>query len=134
MAEQATAKQESPAHGTICWTELTTKDAEAARNFYSELLGWTMSKSEAGGVDYTEFQVEGRSIGGIFQMTAEFGEAPSHWMSYVAVADVDATARRVEELGGKLYMPPRDIPKVGRFCIINDPTGATIALITLRRP
>lgn len=133
MAEQATATtQEMPAHGTICWTELTTKDVETAKKFYSELLGWTMNRSAVAGVDYTEFQAGGRPIGGMFQMTAEFGDAPSHWMSYVAVEDVDAAARRVEELGGKVCVPPTDIPNTGRFCVINDPTGATISLITLR--
>jgi predicted enzyme related to lactoylglutathione lyase len=132
MAEQAKA-YEMPAPGSICWTELATKDAETAKKFYAELLGWEMTKSTAAGMDYTEFQIAGRSIGGIFQMTAECGgDAPSHWTSYVAVADVDAAAARVEELGGKISMPPTDIPNVGRFCVINDPTGASIALITLR--
>ena len=133
MAEQATAAYEMPAHGTICWTELATKDAESAGKFYSELLGWTLKTSEAGGVNYTEFSAAGRPLGGIFQMTAECGgDGPSHWSSYVAVDDVDASAKRVEELGGKVVMPPMDIPNVGRFCVINDPTGATISLITLR--
>ncbi|MBD0325051.1 MAG: VOC family protein [Pyrinomonadaceae bacterium] len=132
MAEQATATYERPAHGTICWTELSTKDIEAAKKFYSELLGWTLKTSEAGGADYTEFSAGGRPLGGMMQMCAEFGDAPSHWLSYVAVTDVDATAQRVEELGGKICVPPTDIPKVGRFCVINDPTGATISLITLQ--
>ena len=134
MSEQATATYEMPAHGTICWTELSTKDVEAARKFYSELLGWTTTKSEAGGDGYTEVRASGgRPFGGMMQMTAECGgDGPSHWTSYVAVDDVDASAKRVEELGGKVVMPPTDIPNVGRFCIINDPTGAAISLITLR--
>lgn len=142
MAEQAKA-YEIPAPGNICWTELHSKDVEAAKKFYSELLGWTLSKSAAtqvdpnsectgSGMEYTEFKVGDRSIGGMFQMGEEYGDAPSHWMSYVAVTDVDESAKRVEELGGKLRVPPMDIPNVGRFCIIDDPTGATIALITLR--
>lgn len=141
MAEQAKA-YEMPAHGAICWTELQTKDVEAAKKFYSELLGWTLTKSAAtqvdnsecsgGGVEYTEFKVGDRPIGGMFQMTPEMGDMPSHWGSYVAVTDVDESAKRVEELGGKICVPPMDIPNVGRFCVINDPTGATISLITLR--
>lgn len=136
MAEQATAKQEKPAHGSICWAELGSQDAETAKKFYSELLGWQMETSEAAGMNYTEFNNGGNSIGGIYQMTAECGggaDAPSHWTSYVAVDDVDAVAQRVEELGGTIRVPLMDIPNVGRFCVINDPTGATISLITLRR-
>lgn len=136
MGNEGTAKTyEMPAEGVICWAELASKDLAAATKFYSELLGWTMKTSEAAGMNYTEFQAAGRSIGGMYQMTAECGgdaNAPSHWMSYVSVTDVDASAKRVEELGGKICVPPMDIPNVGRFCVINDPTGATISLITLR--
>jgi hypothetical protein len=118
-------------HGTICWTELATKDAEAAKKFYTELFGWTLHPSQAVGMDYTEFANGDERCGGIMQMTAEFGDMPSHWMSYVAVDDVDAAAEKVKELGGNICVPPCDIPNVGRFCVINDPTGATISLITL---
>jgi predicted enzyme related to lactoylglutathione lyase len=75
--------------------------------------------------------VEGRPVGGMFQMGTEFGNTPSHWMPYVAVDDVDAKAAQVKELGGNVCVPPTDIPNVGRFCVINDPTGATISLIKL---
>ena len=81
---------------------------------------------------YNEIVVDGKHVGGIFKMGPEFGPIPSHWMAYVAVEDVDARAARVAELGGKIRVPPTDIPNVGRFCIIDDPTGATISLITLK--
>lgn len=141
MSEQAAATEQKsqhtvPQHGEICWAELASKDLEAATKSYSELLGWTITKSNATGmegIDYREFHVAGKPIGGMYQMTKEFGEMPTHWMSYVSVDDVDATAKRVEELGGKVCVPPSDIPNVGRFCVINDPTGGTISLITLSR-
>ena len=125
------AEYEIPAHGTFCWTELATTNSVAAKSFYSQLLGWEMKSCEMDGVEYSEIIAAGRPVGGIHQMGAEFGGAPSHWMAYVAVDDVDASARRVEELGGKVCVPPNDIPGVGRFCVINDPTGATLSLITL---
>lgn len=121
-------------HGAICWTELATRDAEAAKKFYSELLGWKLETSQAAGMNYTEIVVGDKHVGGIYQLDEaceEQANAPSRWMSYVAVDDVDAAARRTEELGGKVVMQPMDIPNVGRFCIINDPTGATISLIKL---
>ena len=140
MSEQtATAsaeaqEQQNPyPHGMICWTELATKDAEAAKKFYGELLGWKLETSQAAGMNYTEIVVGDKHIGGMFQITEECGGAnmPSNWRSYVAVDDVDAAAKRTAELGGKVVMEPMDIPNVGRFCIINDPTGATISLIKL---
>ncbi|HYG81332.1 MAG TPA: VOC family protein [Pyrinomonadaceae bacterium] len=139
MSEQtATATAETQGHepvphGTICWTELGTQDLEAAKKFYTELLGWELKGSEAAGMNYTEIVVGGKHIGGMFQITEDCGggNMPSHWGSYVAVDDVDAAAKRTEELGGKVVMQPTDIPNVGRFCVINDPTGATISLIKL---
>ena len=125
-----------PANGAFCWNELATTDLDAAQNFYKALLGWEIKESTApgGGMVYNEIVVGGQHVGGIYKMGPEFGPAPSHWMAYVAVDDVDAKARQVWELGGKVCVPPTDIPNVGRFCVVNDPTGATIALITLSAP
>jgi hypothetical protein len=81
---------------------------------------------------YNEIVVEGRHVGGIYKMGPESDGATAHWMSYVAVDDVDDRAAKAAELGGKVRVPPMDIPNVGRFCVINDPTGATISLITLK--
>jgi len=123
-----------PANGAFCWNELTTNDADAAIRFYTELLGWRMKASDFGGMIYNEIIIDGQAAGGIYQMGPEFGGRPPHWMAYVAVADVDERARRAAELGGSVCVPPTDIPGVGRFCVINDPTGATISLITLQPP
>ncbi|MBD0372648.1 MAG: VOC family protein [Pyrinomonadaceae bacterium] len=122
---------EMPKSGTFCWNELATRDLGAAKKFYAELLGWQLQESTAAGMAYNEIVVDGEHIGGMYNMTAEQGDAPSHWMAYVAVDDVDAKARQAFELGGKVCVPPTDIPNVGRFCVITDPTGATISLVKL---
>ena len=134
------SEQTMPAHGAFCWNELSTTDDEAAIKFYTDLLGWEVKAgtatacegSEAPPMVYNEIVVAGQHVGGIYKMGPEFGSAPSHWMPYVAVDDVDAKAARVTELGGSVCVPPTDIPRVGRFCVVNDPTGATISLITLK--
>ena len=81
---------------------------------------------------YNEIVVAGRHVGGIYKMGPEQGGEPSNWRPYVAVDDVDAKAAQVTELGGKVCVPPMDIPNVGRFSVITDPTGATISLVTLK--
>ena len=134
------SEMKMPANGAFCWNELATTDLDAAQNFYKELLGWQIKESKAtgacdgaeGAMVYNEIVVGGEHVGGIYKMGAEQGGAPSHWIAYVAVDDVDAKARQVWELGGKVCVPPMDIPNVGRFCVVNDPTGATISLITLK--
>jgi len=51
-----------------------------------------------------------------------------NWTPSVYVYDVDACSRQAEKLGGKIVMPPREIPNVGCWAVIADPDGATIAL------
>jgi hypothetical protein len=138
MSENAQKAPVAPAHGTFCWMELGSTDAEAAKKFYSELLGWNLKTSDAvPGFEYTEFGVGEERIGGMYQFTNECKETSgepmkSHWMSYVAVDNVDDAASRVFDLGGKICVPPMDIPNVGRFCVVSDPTGATLSLITMK--
>jgi predicted enzyme related to lactoylglutathione lyase len=122
---------EKPASGKFCWNELMTRDTEGSSKFYSELLGWKAVDSEMPGMPYTLWKHEGADVGGMMKMPEDLPAAvPPHWMSYVAVDDVDALANRVNDLGGMLLTPPYDIPHVGRFCIVQDPSGATLGLIT----
>lgn len=129
------SEQQMPTHGTFCWNELSTTDLDAAQGFYKELLGWEIKEGSApgGGMRYNEIVANGRHVGGLFQSGPECGGVmPPHWRIYVAVDDVDASAAKVAELGGKVTFPPTDIPHVGRFCVVDDPTGAAISLITLK--
>ncbi len=54
--------------------------------------------------------------------------APSMWLPYVAVDDIDASTEKVKSLGGKVIVEPQEIPKVGWFSVFLDPTGAALAL------
>ncbi len=119
------------APGTFCWSELATKDAEAARSFYAAVIGWGTRLQDMGQVQYTHWLVEDRSVGGMMPIAPEMGEVPPHWMQYVSVEDCDATAEKTESLGGGVILPPMDIPGVGRMSILQDPQGATFAVIQL---
>src|SRR5204863_4909529 len=71
---------------------------------------------------YKMWMVGARSIGGVMAAPAGMN-VPPHWMMYVAVPDVDASVRQAEGLGAKVMKPADNIPKVGRFAILNDPAG-----------
>jgi len=117
--------------GTFCWTELATRDVETAKKFYSELIGWTTRDQDMAGFTYTVLMPAGsdEQVGGIMSMTGPQWEGvPPHWMPYIAVEDVDDRADKCVELGGKIKIKPTDIPNVGRFCVIEDPTGAVVSL------
>ncbi len=75
-----------------------------------------------------------RHCGGVMQMTKEWGDPlpPSHWMTYIAVDDVDVSANKVKEMGGGVCVEPFDAPGVGRMSVVNDPAGATFSLITFK--
>ena len=115
--------------GAFSWFELTTTDVRAAEAFYTRLFGWT-TEPWIGEGTYTLIKVDGKEVGGI--VSAPSGEAPKpgSWGIYITVTDVDETARRAPEYGDKVLVQPTDIPKVGRFCIIEDPQGAVITAIT----
>ena len=118
-------------HGAFSWCELMTPDPEAAKRFYGTLFGWTLEDMDMGRGTYTVVKAGGAAIGGIMKRPPECApDAPPHWGTYVTVEDVDATARKAEALGAKTLVPPTDIPKVGRFCMLQDPQGAVIAAIT----
>ena len=116
--------------GAFSWNELTTTDVDGAKAFYSELLGWTMDDLPAGDMTYTMLKAGEQEVGGMMAIPPEAAGMPAMWGSYVTVEDVDTQAGKAETLGGKVLVPPRDIPNVGRFCVIQDPQGATLSLIT----
>jgi predicted enzyme related to lactoylglutathione lyase len=121
---------EQPAANTFCWNELSTSDASACARFYTGLFGWTAETRTFGPTQYTVFKKEGHDMGGMLQMTPEWAGIRPHWMAYVAVDDVDGCAQKIPELGGKVCIPPTDIP-VGRFAVVEDPTGAVFSIIKL---
>jgi len=118
--------------GAFSWFELTTTDVRAAESFYTRLFGWT-TEPWIGEGSYTLIKVNGKEVGGIVTARATDSPKPCGWGIYVTVTDVDETARKVPEFGGRVVLQPTDIPKVGRFCIIEDPQGALITAITYCR-
>ena len=120
--------------GAFGGNERMTLDSGAARPFYGALFGWETEDSLGEGTNDGPVKVGGEAVGGMMALPPECAGMPSAGGVYVTVADVDATARRVEELGGKLLRPPADIPDVGRFCVRQDPQGATLCAIVYRMP
>jgi hypothetical protein len=114
-------------HGEFSWTELTTSDPKAALEFYTKLFGWNTEVMHMG-MDYTVIKAGDRAIGGVMALPRE--GCPVTWTSYVTVDDIDETAKLAESLGGRVLVPPMDIPQVGRFAVLCDPQGAVISAIT----
>jgi hypothetical protein len=138
MAEATAPEMAMPGNGEFCWTEIVTNDLETCKSFYANVFGWEFQQSKATGEDFEYLEYNNPNsypMGGMFKMTPEMcggGEVPPpHLMNYIAVDKVDDFAAKAFELGGKIISPPTDIPNVGRFAVIQDPTGGTFSLITL---
>ncbi|HKA24391.1 MAG TPA: VOC family protein, partial [Candidatus Eisenbacteria bacterium] len=90
--------------GTFVWNEIGTRDVEACKAFYSALFDWKTREMDMGpnGV-YTIFQNGGRDIAGLYRMNAQQQQqsVPPHWLTYVGVEDVDASAEKAEAIGGR---------------------------------
>lgn len=115
--------------GSLAWNELTTRDAEGAKEFYGSVFGWRPEETPMGAYAYTTWHLDDRPIGGMMPMTGEeWGDLPPHWMVYFAVEDTDAAAARAAELGGKVSVPPTDFP-FGRFAVLNDPQSAVFSVV-----
>lgn len=115
-------------HGSLAWSEVNTRDAAAACEFYGQLFGLTAHKLE--GQEYFIMQRGEEMFFGVMQMDEQWGDLPPHWMGYFAIDDTDAAVERVLAAGGSLAMPAFDTP-YGRIAVITDPYGATISLVQL---
>lgn len=116
---------------SFCWNELGTTDTAKAAAFYTNIFGWTANTQNFGPMEYTMFTNGEKPAGGMYGLTPEMGNIPSHWLVYFAVEDCDATVEKANSLGGKTMKPADDIPGVGRFAILLDPQGTAFAIIKL---
>lgn len=125
--------------GAMTWNELITRDVDGAKRFYAEVFGWRALELTFGDTRYLTWHLAGEgepdprtAIGGLLPMEGDQWPAdlPPHWMVYFGAADTDATAARVQELGGDVTVEPFDTP-AGRIAVVRDPVGATFSVITL---
>jgi len=119
-------------HGALCWTELNTRNFDAAKKFYSAVFGWGWTDNP----EYGEFKVGDRVVGGVMPMTPDRfpPEVPENWLVYFAVDDIDAAVKQIDALGGKLMMEPFEAGGVGKMVVAGDPQGAAFAVIQMEQP
>ena len=118
---------------SLCWNEVATRDVEAGRQFYPAVFGWTPGRpSFEAPESYTIWELDGRPVGGMSEMTEEFfpPDVPPHWGVCFAVADCDATVAKARELGATVAAEPMSMP-IGRFAGLVDPQGAPFAVMQL---
>jgi uncharacterized protein len=109
------------------WYDLMTPDMKASSAFYAEVVGWAIRDSGMPGASYSLLGAGGVDVGGMMPLPTD-GGMPPVWTGYIWSKDVDADSRRASELGGSVYKEPQDIPGVGRFAVLGDPSGAAFII------
>ena len=119
-------------HGVFYWNELMTRDQAKAREFYGKSIGWTFSEMPMdGGGTYVVANLGDKPVGGIFPMVGpHFEGVPEHWMSYIAVDNVDERLELAVAHGGEVLRPPFDVEGIGRIAILKDAGGAVMGWMT----
>ncbi len=121
--------------GAICWNELLTPDIEAAGQFCRAVFDWSSDLVDTSeDSSYTIFKTGNNMIAGMMARPARLKDVPPNWLTYFGVDDVDASAAKVRELGGKVMQPPTDIPGIGRFSVAQDGQGAVFAIAKFNPP
>jgi uncharacterized protein len=123
-------------HGHFAWYELMTTDVEAAKAFYTKVMGWGTWDASVPGVPYTLFTAGQALVGGLLNLPEDArktGVRPA-WIGYVGVNDVDAAADHIKRLGGVVHVPPTDVSNISRFSVFTDPQTARLALFKWLNP
>ena len=124
--------------GSFIWYELMTTDPLGAKAFYDAVVGWNIdAQSASPDMDYRMIaRPGGEMTGGVFTLNQEMLDQGGHpiWLGYIGVDDCDAAAKAIEASGGKVTMPPMNIPMAGRIAMVADCCGAAYYIMTPAPP
>lgn len=125
MSEQ----QGSP--GEIVWHDLTVPNADEVRDFYSAVVGWKVQHLDMGGyADYCMLHEQtGAVVSGVVHAQGVNADLPPVWLMYVKVASLEASMAACKRLGGTVMVGPKSLGE-GHYCVIRDPGGAMLALMS----
>lgn len=127
---------DNPWDGVNVWHELMSLNPEKARIFYQEVVGLKASRLDSAPFPYIVWLQDGDPVGGLVppqdgQKGWPSGSAP-HWVSSFATDDVDGAVEKAQKLGGRVLVPPTDIPQFGRAAVLKDPEGAVFGVFQKR--
>lgn len=120
----ATDTERKPPLHTFCWSQRMTRDLPGTVAFYTALFGWTAQEMPGGMVVFMRGEAP---VASAMALPSE-APAPDHWLQYIAVDDTDASTAVASSAGATVVHAPETMPGMGRFSVLLDPTGASVAL------
>ncbi|GHA18394.1 hypothetical protein GCM10008090_29970 [Arenicella chitinivorans] len=117
--------------GQIMWRDLTVKDADQIKDFYSAVVGWKSQPVSMG--DYDDFNMNlpesGETVAGVCHARGGNADLPAQWMMYVRVADAQTSVETVQKMGGAVLQGPRTMGEE-TYYVIRDPAGAVLTIFS----
>ena len=118
-------------HGVFYWNELMTGDVEAAVQFYRDVMGWQIDGVDMGEFTYWVATLDDQPVAGIMGRLPDVPpDVPDHWLSYIAVDDIDVRLEQAKKAGAVVIREPFDVENVGRIAIIKDGGGGHVGWMT----
>jgi uncharacterized protein len=119
--------------GRISWLDLTVPDAPATRDFYRQVVGWSVEDvaMEEEGERYADFNMVGedrRPLAGVCHARGVNAGVPPVWMIYLPVGDLAESLRRVQGEGGEVIKAMEGKDGSYAYAAVRDPVGAYFAL------
>ena len=108
----------------IHW-EFVVPNADKARAFYRKIFDWRFDDKAFPG--YTIIDTGADPSGAL--TTAPHAAPMAGLNTYFEVSNLKATLHNVVELGGKILVPPTDIPSVGAYAMFADPVGVAVGIL-----
>jgi len=129
-----TGASSSEAVGRISWLDLTVSDAPATRDFYHEVVGWSVQDVEmedAGGrySDYAMCASDGGAVAGVCHARGVNQGLSPVWMIYLPVGDLAESLALVQENGGEVVEARKGSDGEFAYAVVRDPVGACLALV-----
>ena len=113
-------------NGTPCWVDYGAADLDAAKDFYTALLGWEYTGGEEQYGGYLNATVNDRLAGGLAPQ--QDPDDPPRWTTYFATDDAAATTARIRDAGGTVIVEPMEVGPMGTMVIALDPQGNPFGL------
>ncbi len=113
--------------GAPCWVDLATSDADRARAFYSEVLGWSAEEPEPEFGGYFNYTRDGTRVAGCVPIMPD-SDVEDVWSVYLATDDAARTVDAAAAGGGKVVVTPMQVGDLGTMAVITDVAGARVGV------
>ena len=113
--------------GRVAWFDLTTTNLPQSQAFYGKLFDWQFAPVQ--GTDQAAEIIAGGTAVGTLRV-AEGKISPFNGVVYVQVADLQASCKKVSQLGGTVVpgFPFNLSNDTGAIAVVVDPSGHPIGL------